>query len=335
MNLKVTYDNGLGVSLELNGETKVGTLFLKNIEKRNVLGSEMQQELISFLNIVKESSTPFSKRIPQIQEQNTSLDSQSAIQSGKPLPWIRVLIITTPDKNQTWCSGMDLNQKNQLKLRNLLKTPSSTSDEKSVEDSNIGIQNNQWSKIENVIRNEFLQVFEAVYSCTIPTIAFIRGPVLGGGLGLMLSCDYIIVDEECNNNVFFQFSEVKRGLVPALISLYIVPRIGTTISNRLMMSGKRISSQEALKLGLIHYIGDNKLIDEIISHIREAGPNAISLTKKLVKSYDKIDPSLFKTVLETFQEMMLNDEAKYGISCFLKKQTPNWDEFYNGIKSKL
>eukprot|EP00818_Percolomonas_sp_WS_P001562 CAMPEP_0117446980 /NCGR_PEP_ID=MMETSP0759-20121206/6631_1 /TAXON_ID=63605 /ORGANISM="Percolomonas cosmopolitus, Strain WS" /LENGTH=289 /DNA_ID=CAMNT_0005239285 /DNA_START=117 /DNA_END=986 /DNA_ORIENTATION=- len=289
----------------------------------------MQKYLRLFLNILqdwicgeKEFSLEELTNFPE--EESVAF---SANWSGKGLSTVvvRLLVITTEAPSQTWCSGMDLNQENQKRLKKMLLSKDQSSTRQ--------LQENSPSPVHTLIQEEFLSLFQQVSSLEIPTLAYIRGPVLGGGLGLMLSCDYIVADASCIKDIFFQFAEVKRGLVPALISLFIVPRIGISVSKRLMMSGERISCEEAVRLGVVHEIApQQEILDKYSKLFNEAAPNAVRLTKKLVHSYAQQNSNQLNLVLDVFRDMMLSEEAKYGISCFLKKQQPNWSEF---VMSKM
>jgi methylglutaconyl-CoA hydratase len=130
------------------------------------------------------------------------------------------------------------------------------------------------------------------------------------------------------------------GLVPAYISSFIVPQIGTFLSKELMMTGRRVNALEAKQLGFINCVVENEKemnekIQFYVNEFMEGGPNAISKIKELVTfigSDKSKEEENLKFVEETFQWMFKSPESKYGMMSFMQKKKPNWNEFY---KSKL
>eukprot|EP01080_Neovahlkampfia_damariscottae_P005132 gene5132-8738_t len=179
-------------------------------------------------------------------------------------------------------------------------------------------------------------LFQTLTKYPKPIITKINGPALGGGWGLVFASDIRIVDE----GAFFAFSEVKRGLVPAYISSFIVPQIGTFLSKELMMTGRKIDANTAKQMGFVNSVvsNENEMDEKIefyVNEFMEGGPKAISKIKELVMfvglDENKEEKNL-KFVEETFQWMFKSDESRYGMTSFMKKKKPDWNEFY---KSKL
>jgi len=178
-----------------------------------------------------------------------------------------------------------------------------------------------------------LTMYEILKKCKKPIICKINGPCLGGGVGLVFTTDIRIT----SIHSYFSLTEVKRGLIPAIISLYIVPELGPFKSNYLMLTGDKISAQEAFKMGFINYVADPADLDLItnkyIQSLLESAPKAMAIIKDLVTTI-AAEPSREKHVnkIKTiFENMMVSDEAIYGINCFLQKKKVNW----NSLNSKL
>ncbi|KAK3279105.1 hypothetical protein CYMTET_12996 [Cymbomonas tetramitiformis] len=178
-------------------------------------------------------------------------------------------------------------------------------------------------------------MFERVRTCSKPVIALVNGPALGGGVGLVFACDFRFALK----HVFFEFSEVKRGIVPAIISTFIVPQMGPFASQQLMLSGARLSSAEAKGYGLLTEVCDGE--ESIAAHAKEcvaslmsSAPQAMSTIKKLVRHVaDNNHENGVAYAKGVFKEMMVSEEARYGITSFQKKEKPDWTSF--AAKSKL
>jgi len=180
-----------------------------------------------------------------------------------------------------------------------------------------------------------MKLFLKVLQCPKPVVCIINGPVMGGGNGLVFGCDLRIATKDS----FFSFPEVKRGIVPALISAIIVPQLGQFQSKQHFLLGARIPAPELYRMGMLSSVVDNdsQLKEEAQKFIKEllsSAPNAMSEVKKLV------DYTTFNShqdnvthVQQVFQKTVHSEEAMYGISCFLKKQTPDWTAVH--AKSKL
>jgi len=234
---------------------------------------------------------------------------------------IRVIVLTGNGKY--FCTGMDLSI--------------------SKDDDNSAASASSSSNISNST-SPTGSLFLTLNNCPKPTVARINGPALGGGVGLVFSCNFRIV----HPSAYFQMPEVHRGLIPALISQVIVPQLGPFKSKQYMLSGERISAEEANRVGFITVVVDgnggedlDKKVQEYVSLLLQGGPGAMRDIKKLVDSVDNRggNPSNVSAyVNQAFSDMMSSDEAAHGIGAFAMKQKPNWDDFGLGddkYKSKL
>jgi methylglutaconyl-CoA hydratase len=185
-----------------------------------------------------------------------------------------------------------------------------------------------YSKEENIKDSGLLSdLFEIIYKSPKPIIGRINGHAFGGGIGLIAVCDITIAPPD----IKFAFSEVKLGIIPSVISTYIVKRIGTSNMRRLFITGERFNSQYAKQIGLIDYIVPEEEIDnEIqknIKKIKTSGPKAINEIKKLVEKYQKLDIEKYKEhTVKKISELRISEEGQEGIKSFLEKRKSKWGD---------
>jgi methylglutaconyl-CoA hydratase len=182
----------------------------------------------------------------------------------------------------------------------------------------------------------FVDILEAIINCPKPIICKVNGPVMGGGCGLVFVSDIRIF----TSSAFMSFPEVKRGLIPAMISAYIVPQLGIYKSKQYMLTGQRISPEELLNDGVITSVVQNeqqmeKETDKYVNELLSGAPDAISKIKNLVQYIHNHDHQQnLPYVHNAFNSIKNSDEAIYGINCFLKKIKPEWTKYYQS-KSKM
>jgi len=181
-------------------------------------------------------------------------------------------------------------------------------------------------------------VFETVRNYPKPIVAKINGPALGGGWGILFCTDIRIAARSS----WFQFSEVKRGIVPAIISAYVVPMIGQFHAKQFFLTGERVTAQRSYEVGFLTELAEDDaqldlLTDKYVQHLLSSGPNAMSVIKEAVRhNIDHTHEENVAYVKKLFASGLVtgSDEALYGISCFVQKKQPNWTEFYEK-KAKL
>ncbi|KAF8921744.1 EnoyL-CoA hydratase [Dissophora ornata] len=185
-------------------------------------------------------------------------------------------------------------------------------------------------------------MFTTLARCPKPTVARLNGPALGGGVGIVFACNFRIVHQAA----YFSMPEVHRGLIPALISEVIVPQLGAFRSKQYMLSGERVSSQEAYRVGFVTAVAEDeetldKKVKEYVGLLLQSGPGAMRDVKMLVDAVDLRggdQKAVAGYVREAFGKMITSEEAAHGISAFASREKPNWDEFSLGsekLKSKL
>ena len=180
---------------------------------------------------------------------------------------------------------------------------------------------------ENYIDSKRLaKCFNAVYTCPKPTIAMVHGAAIGGANGLLAACDFVY----CTDDTKFAFSEVKLGIAPATISLYVIKRIGEYGSRDLMITGRRFSGKEAEWYRLANKSLPAEEIEtytgEIIKSLLTSGPDAITACKKLI--YDISNKMNFEEAIDytarTIAELRASEEGQEGMASFLEKRKPRW-----------
>ena len=168
--------------------------------------------------------------------------------------------------------------------------------------------------------------FYAIYTCSRPTVAVVHGVSLRGANGLLSSCDIAY----CADDAVFSLSEVKIGIVPACISLYVIKRIGEYGAKELMLTGRRINGKEAEKFRLVNRSVPFDQLDETImmldSYLRTSGPKAMTHAKTLIHKVCN-DLSLMEAydlTARMIADIRSSEEGQEGMNAFLEKRKPNW-----------
>jgi len=170
------------------------------------------------------------------------------------------------------------------------------------------------------------KLFHTIYETPKPIVGRINGAAFGGGVGLVSLCDISIAVEKA----IFAFSEVNLGIMPAVISPYVIPKIGVSQATRYFLTGERFSAETALKIGLIHEIApsiselDQKL-DEVLVNLLASGPSAMAQIKKILdknrtETLDVLRPYL----IDSIAQIRTSPEGKEGLNAFLEKRDPKW-----------
>jgi len=174
---------------------------------------------------------------------------------------------------------------------------------------------------ENVADSTRLRrMYEAIDHCPAPVVAPVQRYVLGGGVGLVCCADAVVAADDA----VFAFSEVKLGIIPAVISPFALSRIGPGPARRYFVTGERFDAETALRIGLVHEVvardGLEAAVDRIVAEILTAGPEAARHAKRLV-----LDAPL--DGLETARriaERRTSDEGQEGLRAFLERRPPGW-----------
>lgn len=159
-----------------------------------------------------------------------------------------------------------------------------------------------------------------------PTIARVQGIAFAGGLGLIGACDIAIAAE----TAVFAVTEVRIGLVPAVISPYAIRALGKRAARRYFLTGERFNVAEAHRLGLIHGFVSEDVLDEFVSEIITSlllgGPKAIAESKRLISELvDDVGEARMKITAERIADVRSSMEANEGMQSFLEKREPRWN----------
>ena len=171
----------------------------------------------------------------------------------------------------------------------------------------------------------FVQLLRAIWNAPKPVIAAINGAAFAGGLGLVAAADIAVAVE----TVKFSFSEVRIGVIPAVISVVCIPKLGAHNAMRLFLTGETFSAAQAVSYGLIHRTAPaeklHDLVQEEIDMIRRGAPKAIAESKRLVRRIcaEDIDAAFAWTQVKS-AEMFAAAEATEGMAAFREKRSPNW-----------
>ncbi len=170
------------------------------------------------------------------------------------------------------------------------------------------------------------ELMRTLHSHPKPTVALVRGAVYGGGVGLVACCDIALAAEDAR----FCFSEVQLGLIPAVISPYIVRAIGERMCRRYFLTAEKFGVEEAYRMGLIHQIVENDQLhtvaDEITQALAAGGPCALTRTKELLDAISTLplDSNMILKTTQCSADIRQTTEAQEGINAFLQKRKPSW-----------
>jgi methylglutaconyl-CoA hydratase len=172
------------------------------------------------------------------------------------------------------------------------------------------------------------QMFYTLYMLKKPTIARVHGAVRGGGVGLVAACDIAIGSRDAT----FRLSEVRLGIVPAMISPYVVAAIGERYARRYFLSGEEFDSAEAYRIGLLHNLVEfdnlNPTISYMLADLYCGGPHAIVAAKRQIGrvAHADITEAVVEDTANTIADIRTTAEAQEGLGAFLEKRKAAWIE---------
>lgn len=183
-----------------------------------------------------------------------------------------------------------------------------------------------WSHAENVADAQALDaLFDAAWSLPKPLIGRVHGAALGGGAGLVACCDLVVADDSAR----FGFTEVKLGLLPAVIAQYVVPKIGVGHARALFISGERFTAERAFEIGLIHAVtsaGDlDSTVRSLATRMLSSAPGAIGAAKRAIDAVWALDRAAARAyVVDAIAAARTSPEGQEGLRAFLEKRKPGW-----------
>jgi methylglutaconyl-CoA hydratase len=168
--------------------------------------------------------------------------------------------------------------------------------------------------VEDAMR--LYRMLETIESCPAPVVCCVHGFALGGGSGLVACCDVAVAWPDA----VFGFTEVRLGIIPAVISPFVLPKIGAA-ARRYFLTGERFDAAEALRIGLVSEVAEDagERAESIIGEIQSGGPIAVREAKRLVRE----QPTGIDTA-HIAAERRTSDEGQDGLRAFLERRAPGW-----------
>jgi methylglutaconyl-CoA hydratase len=171
--------------------------------------------------------------------------------------------------------------------------------------------------VEDALR--LYRMLETIDACPAPVVGRVQGYALGGGSGLLCCTDVAIAAPDA----VFGFSEVKLGIVPAVISPFVFPRIGTAAARRLFLTGERFDAETALRIGLVHELAEDldAALERVLGELRTSGPAATRAAKQLIRDRPGGDEAAHLAA-----RLRTSPEGQEGLRAFLDKRKAAWRE---------
>lgn len=173
---------------------------------------------------------------------------------------------------------------------------------------------------------ELASMFMAIDACPLPVIGAVHGHALGGGMGLIAVCDYVISFD----GPLFGFTETRLGLIPAVISPFCLKKIGPAWAHGSFLSGQKFGVHEMAKMNLVHLTSTKEKFEEDVQNVIEeylkAAPLAQKEAKKLIKFfYPSVDETQIQFVCEQIARRRVSAEGQEGMKALLEKRQPQFD----------
>lgn len=208
----------------------------------------------------------------------------------------RVRVIVLAGNGKSFCAGADLNW---------MKAMLGYSEEENVADS-----------------NRLAQMLYRLHTCPKPTLARVHGAALAGGVGLVSACDIAVAGEGAK----FGITEVKLGLIPANIALYLIPSIGERAMRRYALTGETFDAAEARRIGLVHEVAVEGQLDAAVGRIVDAllaaGPSALGECKKLIEQVaGPLSEDMRLDTARRLARVRVGEEAQSRMHAFLNKRS--------------
>lgn len=174
------------------------------------------------------------------------------------------------------------------------------------------------------------RMFAALDTVPVPLVGRIQGAALGGGCGLVSVCDIVVAEA----GAVFGLTEVKLGILPAVISPFVLPKIGPSAARELFLTGARFSAARAREIGLVHTVvpvGElDAAVERHVAEILTAGPEAVATAKALIPQVAKLSvQDAMPITASAIAARRVSAEGQEGLRAFLEKRTPGWSRQLN------
>ncbi len=183
-----------------------------------------------------------------------------------------------------------------------------------------------YSQRENLTDAEDLaRMLERLDTLAVPLIGRIHGAALGGGVGLAAVCDIVIAADDA----VFALSEVKLGILPAVVAPYVLRKIGVSAARELFLTGARFTAARAKEIGLVHEVVPAGALDTAVGQrlmeILSAGPKSVAIAKALIREIAGANPrDVIGLTTITIASQRVSEEGQEGLRAFLEKRKPRW-----------
>lgn len=210
-------------------------------------------------------------------------------------------LVTITGEGKSFCAGADLNW---------MKKMVDYSDEENFQDSVM-----------------LANLFKAISNCSLPVLAKVNGATLGGGTGVLAACDFVLSAKSAK----YGFTEARLGLVPAVISPFVMAKIGESNARAWFLSGERFSAEKAMDMGLVHELTPLDNLDsefeKWIERFLKAGPKAAKEAKALIKNVLNLKPEeVTEYTCKTISRIRTSEEGQEGMKALLEKRKASWLE---------
>ena len=216
----------------------------------------------------------------------------------EPLPQVRVIVLAA--NGNSFSAGADLNW-----MRRMAK----------------------YSQAENLRDARALAgLMRTLDGMHQPTIAHVHGAAFGGGVGLVACCDIAVAGSAAT----FAFTEVRLGLIPAVISPYVIAAIGERAARRYFLTAERFDAIEARRMGLVHEVVEGAALEATVArlagHLLKGGPQALAATKRLIADVSRrpMDDVLADETARRIAAIRVQQEGQEGLAAFFDKRNPGW-----------
>lgn len=221
----------------------------------------------------------------------------SAFREASETPGVRVVVLT--GNGRSFCAGADVTA---------MRAAADYTFEQNVADA-----------------HAIFDLMLAVDNCSRPVVGRVNGAAIGGGVGLVACCDIVVVAEGAT----FGFSESRLGIVPAVISPFVVGKIGPAHARELFLTGERFDARRAREIGLVQHVVAPDALDasvaERVSQLLMAAPGAQEAAKALIRLVaHQPQEAMREATAELIARRRASDEGRDGMSAFLEKRKPSW-----------
>ncbi|WP_404340163.1 enoyl-CoA hydratase/isomerase family protein [Pseudoalteromonas mariniglutinosa] len=173
---------------------------------------------------------------------------------------------------------------------------------------------------------QLAKLMQVLAACPHPTICAVQGAAFGGALGLIACCDIAL----CQDDAQFCLSEVKLGLIPAVISPYVIKAIGERAARRYFLTAEIFDAHTAKQLGLVHQVTGQleSALDTLLQTLLDNGPVAVKAAKQLINDVagKNINDDIIHLTAERIASIRVSEEGQEGLSAFFEKRSPNWQK---------